>query len=138
MTAAYIFGNTVLVVNVGDSRSYLIQKDGIHQITTDHTVAQELQERGVAPERTQPYRSMVTRSFSTDRADVSLDLFQVTVKPGDALLLCTDGLTDMLADEAILGITRVGLSAKRSCEQMVTAALNNGGRDNVTVVLARF
>jgi protein phosphatase len=138
MTAAYIFDNITLVVNVGDSRSYLIRPSEIHQITRDHTVAQEMHERGISPDRTRPYRSMVTRSFGTDGADVSVDLFQVTVDAGDQLLLCTDGLTDMLSDEAILRISNAGSSAKISCERLVTAALGNGGRDNVTVVLARF
>ena len=138
MTAAYVFDNMALVVNVGDSRSYLIRPSEIYQITRDHTVAQEMHERGVSPDRTRPYRSMVTRSFSTDGADVSVDVFQVTVDAGDQILLCTDGLTDMLSDQAILKIANAGTSAKTSCEQLVTAALVNGGRDNVTVVLARF
>jgi protein phosphatase len=139
MTAAYIFDNMALVVNVGDSRSYLIRPNNeIHQITRDHTVAQEMRDRGYSHDVTRPYRSMVTRTFSTDGDAVSVDLFQLTVEAGDQLLLCTDGLTDMLSDEAILGIVKAGSSAKNSCEQLVTAALGSGGRDNVTVVLARF
>lgn len=138
MTAAYIFDNMAMVVNVGDSRSYLIRPKEIHQITRDHTVAQEMRERGYSHDMTRPYRSMVTRTFSTDGDPVSVDLFRLTVEAGDQLLLCTDGLTDMLSDDAILEIANAGTSAKNSCEQLVTAALNNGGRDNVTAVLVRF
>ncbi len=123
MTAAYIFDNMALVVNVGDSRSYLIRPNNeIYQITRDHTVAQEMRDRGYPYNLTRPYRSMVTRTFSTDGDAVSVDLFQLTVDAGDQLLLCTDGLTDMLSDEAILGIANAGSSAKNSCEQLVTAA----------------
>ncbi len=138
MTAAYIFENVALVVNVGDSRSYLIRPDEIHQITRDHTVAQELRERGYSHDLARPYRSMVTRTFSTDGDPVSVDLFRFTVEAGDQLLLCSDGLTDMLSDDAILEIANASTSAKNSCEQLATAALNNGGRDNITVVLVRF
>lgn len=138
MTAAYIFDNMAMVVNVGDSRSYLIRSNEIHQITCDHSVAQEMRDRGLSDNMTRPYRSMVTRTFSTDGDAVNVDLFQLTIEPGDQLLLCTDGLSDMLSDEAILGIANAGSSAKNSCEQLVTAALDNGGRDNVTVILARI
>lgn len=138
VTAAYIFDDSVMVVNVGDSRSYLIRSDQIFQITCDHTVAQEMHDRGYSPDMTRPYRSMVTRSFGTDGDAVNVDLFQLNVRPGDQLMLCTDGLTDMVTDEAILRIAQSGTSAKHACEQLVAAALENGGRDNVTSVLCRF
>lgn len=138
MTAAYIFDGMAIVVNVGDSRSYLIRSNAIFQITRDHTVAQEMHERGVPPNKTRPFRGMVTRSFGTDGADVSVDLFQVNIVAGDQLLLCTDGLTDMLSDKEVLALTDTGSSPKTTCEKLVRSALDHGGRDNVTIVLARF
>ncbi len=138
LTAAYVFGEDAVVVNIGDSRTYLIRSNQIHQITHDHTLAQEMQDDGRSPQAARPFRNVVSRCFTTEMESAKLDLFHVRLAVDDQLLLCTDGLTDMLADPEILRITTAASSAKDGCEQLVAAALDHGGRDNVTVVLARL
>lgn len=137
ITAAYIYGSDAMVVNVGDSRSYLLRSGKTHQITRDHTLAQDLQEKGMSLEHTAPYRNLLTRCFDTAGKPVSFDVFHFTLQPDDRILLCSDGLTDMVSDQAIKSIVMLASSTKKACEQLVTAALDNGGRDNATVVLAR-
>jgi protein phosphatase len=137
ITAAYVYGTSAVVVNVGDSRSYLLRSGEMHQITRDHTLAQDLQEKGMSREHTHPYRNLLTRCFDTAGKPVNFDLFHFTLQPEDRILLCSDGLTDMVPDQAIKSIAMFASSTKKACEQLVSAALVNGGRDNATVVLAR-
>jgi protein phosphatase len=137
VTAAYIFGSTGIVVNVGDSRSYLLRQNDIQQITRDHTLAQHMRDSGATHDQTRGYSNLLTRTFSAEDKRVDVDLFHLAFQPGDCVLLCSDGLTDMLSDDAIQLITETAPSLKVACERLVLAALNNGGRDNITVVLAR-
>lgn len=137
VTGVYVFGSSVVVANVGDSRSYLIRSSEIYQITEDHTLAQEMLERGGSADAARPFHHVLTRCLSGDAEPASVDLFHLKPAAGDRILLCTDGLTDMVDDDAILRIVR-SASTKDACEQLIRAALNNGGRDNVTVVLARL
>ena len=136
LTAAYLYGSDAVITNVGDSRSYLIRANEIHQITTDHTVAQDMRDEGLSSEASHPYRNLLTRCFNTVADPVSVDLFHVKLRPGDRILLCTDGLTDMVANRAILHIATATALPSEACEQLVAKALENGGRDNITVVLA--
>lgn len=137
VTAAYIYGDSALLVNLGDSRSYLIRSGNISQITRDHTLGRDLQETGLPPEATRPYRNILTRCFNTGGADVDIDLFHLDLEQGDQILLCSDGLTDMVSDRQILDLIRSAETVKLASERLVEAALRNGGRDNVTVVLAQ-
>jgi protein phosphatase len=137
VTAAYIFASSVMVVNVGDSRSYLLHDGGIQQITRDHTVAQYMRDEGLNPHAAHRYSNLLTRTFSTEHKHVDFDLFHLAVEPGDRILLCSDGLTDMLSNDEILEIANLTSSTRDACELLVKAALEKGGRDNVTVVLAR-
>ncbi|MGI9471002.1 MAG: PP2C family protein-serine/threonine phosphatase [Rubripirellula sp.] len=138
LTAAYIYGSTAVVVNVGDSRSYLLRGDEIQQITRDHTLAQDLLDAGLSAESTRSYRNVLTRCFGTDGAPVSVDVFHVELSTDDRILLCSDGLTDLVSDERIQLVASAGDSTKDSCEQLVREALKAGGKDNITVVLARM
>jgi protein phosphatase len=96
-----------------------------------------LQDKGLSPALTRRFNNVVTRTLNTDGQRVDVDIFHLSLLPGDRILLCSDGLSDLIADEAIMGIVNLSASAKEACEQLVQAALDNGGRDNVTVVLAR-
>ena len=138
LTAAYIYGNRAMVVNVGDSRSYLLRENGIEQITRDHTVAQDLLDAGASRESIGSYRNVLTRCFGTDGEPVPVDVFHVTLAKNDRLLLCSDGLTDMVNDLAIRATVSSSECTKEACERLVKAALSAGGKDNVTVVLARM
>lgn len=138
ITSVYLCGDQALVVNVGDSRAYLLRDQTIQQITDDHTIARQLQRKGVSQSATKRFRNLVTRSFNTDASKVEFDIFHLHLQPEDQLLLCSDGLNDMVEDDLILQeMSRAG-SLQEACKSLVLAALEAGGRDNVTTVLARI
>jgi serine/threonine protein phosphatase PrpC len=137
LTTAYIYGSSATIINLGDSRSYLIRGGEIMQITQDHTLGQEMKDKGMSPEQTRPYRNLLTRCLTTGGDPVNVDLFHLSLQSDDQILLCSDGLTDMVTDPAIRQIITTASSIKAAAEQLVTRALYNGGRDNITVVLMR-
>ncbi len=138
INAVYLLGRKALVVNVGDSRAYLLRDRAIQQITADHTLAQHMQKEGLSPESTSRFRNLVTRTFNTDRRSVEFDVYDLQLEPGDQILLCSDGLSDMVDDAGILHALTEAPSAANGCERLLEAALAAGGRDNVTTVLARI
>lgn len=138
MTSAYLFGNHAAVVNVGDSRSYLIRDGELRQITEDHTLAKQLQDSGLPSELTHAYRNVLTRCLDTSGQPVSFDFFLLGLKPGDRLLLCSDGLTDMVSDSEMLQVIHMADSASEACRMLAATAIRNGGKDNVTTVLAQL
>jgi protein phosphatase len=136
LTSAYVFGNDAAVVNVGDSRSYLIRNEELRQITSDHTLAQQLRDHGLPAKVTHAYRNVLTRCFDTSGKPANFDLYHIKLQPGDRLLLCSDGLTDMVSDAELLQIIRVADTTADACRMLAATALRNGGKDNVTLVLA--
>lgn len=129
---AVVFGH------VGDSRAYRLRGELLEQITTDHSLVAELVESGVlTPEEAErhPQRSAITRAVGTESA-IEIDVFTVTAELEDIVLLCSDGLTDMLSEREIASVL---LDAERdpstAAEQLVAAANARGGEDNITVVL---
>ena len=138
LTAAYIYGDSAVVVNVGDSRSYLVGSDGMRQITRDHTVAQDLLDAGVPVEATRAYGNVLTRCFGTDGDPVPVDVFHVKLNLDDWILLCSDGLSDVVTDADIAEVVAESKSTADACETLVSAALLAGGPDNITLVLARM
>lgn len=144
--------DTLVVAHVGDSRCYRLRRGKLERLTTDHTwVAREVAAGRLDAEtaRVHPRSHVLTRALGSDRTPEP-DVTHHTVRSGDLVLLCTDGLTNMVDDEgiaSILGDSRVALDAetgadevrrrlKRGCARLVDAALDAGGIDNVTVVLA--
>ena len=131
-------GETVAIGHVGDSRAYLLRDGAIEQLTRDHSLVAELVESGVlTPEEAErhPQRSAITRALGTEPA-VEVDVFTVTARPGDLFLLCSDGLSSMVADEALASaIESAGRDPGRAAEALVSAANARGGEDNITVVL---
>lgn len=136
LTSAYLFGRQAVISNVGDSRSYLIRNDELRQITHDHTLAQQLKDRGLPAEVTHSYRNVLTRCFDTTGRPANFDLFHLSLQPGDRLLLCSDGLTDMVSDTELMQVIRVAESTADACRMLAATALRNGGKDNITLVLA--
>lgn len=136
MTSAYMFGRRAAITNVGDSRSYLIRNEELTQITRDHTLAEQLKDHGLPSEVTHAYRNVLTRCFDTTGKPASFDLFLIRLKPGDRLLLCSDGLSDMVSDAQLLRIIGMADSTADACRIMAETALRNGGRDNITLLLA--
>jgi serine/threonine protein phosphatase PrpC len=138
ITAVYFYGSDAIVVNVGDSRCYLARENMIHQVTRDHTLARDLAEAGLPPKAIRRYQHVLTRCFNTRSESVTFDIFRLHLHPHDQLLLCSDGLSDMVTDDELNRILARDASVNDVCEQLVTEALINGGRDNITVVLARI
>ncbi len=139
MVGAVIHRGVLYVANVGDSRAYLMRNGQITQLTRDHTVTQEKIDRGIIrPEEAamDPDRNVITRSVGT-RPEVQVDLFEpISLAQGDVVLLCSDGLTDMLSDEEILRQV-LGHPPRRAAKRLIDAANKAGGIDNISVVLAQ-
>ena len=140
LVAAAVTAQGAAVLNIGDSRCYLITaKDNITQITRDHSFVADMIERGeLTPEqaRKSPNRNLITRAVGT--ADiVPADFFFVPLCEGDTLLLCSDGLTNLLKDEEITRHVREHEDLSTCCEQLIQSALTLGAPDNVTAVLLR-
>jgi serine/threonine protein phosphatase PrpC len=127
--------------HVGDSRAYLLHEGRLSQITSDHSwVNEQLQNGALSAEqaRTHPLRNVVTRALG-GKPDLLVDMQSRRMEPGETLLLCSDGLTNMLTDEAITDICRsAGDDLKKAAQDLVNAANNRGGDDNITVVLIHF
>jgi len=139
MAAAVIHGDILYVANVGDSRVYLLRDGQITQLTRDHTLTQRKLDQGlIKPEQVEldPDRSVLTRSMGAGQT-VQVDLFPPQqISPGDVVLLCSDGLTDMLGDVDIARLLK-GNAPKRASPRLIAAANKRGGFDNISVVVAR-
>jgi protein phosphatase len=140
LVAALVIGDTAHIANVGDSRTYLVTNDGtIHQITTDHSLVERLVALGqIKPEeaRVHPQRNVIYRTIG-DKEDAEVDFFVQKLNPGDSLLLCSDGLNGKLEDTEIWQLVDHSQSPQEACEQLVQAANDNGGDDNVTVIIVQ-
>lgn len=138
MTVALVEDDRVWIGHVGDSRAYLVREARLEQITEDHSLVAELVRSGrLAPDEagSHPHRSVITRALGTD-AEVDVDALAVPTQPHDVFVLCSDGLTTMVADERILGLVeqhRPDLDA--AARALVDEANAAGGEDNITVVL---
>jgi protein phosphatase len=137
MTVALVADGTVVFGHVGDSRAYLIRDGKLAQLTEDHSLVAELVRSGkLSPEEadTHPQRSVITRALGTD-PDVDVDTFSVETKPGDLFMLCSDGLTSMVEDDAILeSVEENRENLQASAKALIRAANKGGGEDNITVV----
>jgi serine/threonine protein phosphatase PrpC len=137
ITVALFEEDRVAFGHVGDSRAYLIRDNSIEQLTEDHSLVNELMKSGKLSREeaeTHPQRSVITRALGTD-PDVDVDTFTVPVQTGDVFLLCSDGLTDMVVQEDILGLVmRDRADIQGALKALVKEANRNGGEDNITVV----
>jgi protein phosphatase len=138
LTAAYSMGDDVVCSHIGDSRAYWVHNGRLIQVTHDHTLAQEMIDHGVPREDTVRFANVLTHWLGAKEDDTSPDVYQLKLFDGDALLLCTDGLSNMVPPEEILQVLAAHARPQAACEALVEAALAAGGKDNVTVVLARY
>ncbi len=128
---------TVTLVNVGDSRAYRIARDGIVQITKDHSVVQQMVDAGEITReeaRRHPRRNLITRAVGSE-AFVTSDLYTLPLRDGDIFLLCSDGLTSAVPDAELHRLALASSDAESACRALVGAALENNTRDNVTAVV---
>jgi serine/threonine protein phosphatase PrpC len=141
LTAARSLGRDLMITHVGDSRAYLLRGRQLHHLTRDHTYAQLLVDIGelapgdVAGSR---HRHVLTNALGGSTEDVQVDTDRVRLEDGDRVLLCSDGLTDLVDDEMITRILLEATDSSEACERLVQQALDSGGRDNVTVIVAAF
>jgi protein phosphatase len=140
LTLAYIVGTDVFVIHVGDSRAYLFRGGKLEQLTRDHTMAQGLADLGaIKPEDVHRHakRHVLTNFVGGPTTGVEPEITTLQLQDGDHLLLCSDGLTEMVSDEEITRVLATSQAPNLAAMALIDLALQNGGRDNVTVALAR-
>lgn len=140
LVAALIRGEEVTIANVGDSRAYGINQNGIHRLTVDHSLVELMVQRGeVTPEeaKTYPGKNYITRAIGTE-AIVECDLFHMDAQKGDCLVLCSDGLSNMIDDQEILFEVVHGVKKQFCCQRLLEIAKSRGAPDNVTGVLIQI
>lgn len=137
IVSAVIFGDSAYVLNVGDSRCYKISRRKMTQVTKDHSLVQEMVDRGEltpAQARTHPRRNVITRALGVNEL-VPCDVFSPKLQRGELLLLCSDGLTNMLEDKEIFDTYRRHTDPLSLGRSLMAEALKRGARDNVTIVI---
>ena len=136
LVAAVADENTLYVANVGDSRLYLV-RDRIRQVTRDHSYVEELVSLGRLERGSKDYKdkkNIITRAVGTEDK-LLVDFFEVGLEPGDFILMCSDGLSNMLEDVEMEEIVGSDLELEEKAEKLITVANDNGGKDNIAVVL---
>lgn len=134
-TSAHILGRHAIVVHIGDSRAYLYRDSELQIITRDQTLGQEMEDIGMPEEDVRRFRNILTNSLGGQSETVPAEVFHFEIEPGDRLLLCTDGLSDMVAAPLIAEVLGCESTPQSACDQLVERALDAGGTDNITVVL---
>ena len=140
VTAALVIGDVATIASVGDSRTYLLRDGRLEQITQDHSLVARLVDAGViGPEevRTHPQRNRIYRCLG-HKSTVEVDTFTVQLRRGDRLILCSDGLWEMVLDPEIQRIVEQSRSPQRACDALVEAANRAGGEDNIAVIVVEM
>lgn len=139
LVAARVEGNELTVVNVGDSRAYLLHDGELRQLTRDHSYLDEQVERGLMTREqaeASSLQSVITRAIGAE-PDVHADVFHATLDAGDVLLLTSDGLTRPVSDEQIAAVLADESTAEGACARLIELARNAGGPDNITCFVVR-
>ncbi len=137
LVAAFFQKDHLTVVNVGDSRAYLLNDNGITSITTDHSLVELMVQRGELTRETaknHPGKNLITRAVGTE-ANVECDLYHISLKKNDCVLLCSDGLSNIMSDQEILFEVVHGVNKNDCCQRLLKIANYRGAPDNVTVAL---
>jgi PPM family protein phosphatase len=140
LTAVYVGEREVAIAHVGDSRAYCLRDGELERLTDDHSLVDELMRQGrLTPEEAveHPQRSVITRALGPE-ATVEVDIRSYRARPGDVYLLCSDGLTGMISEARLAEILRAHSQLRDAGEALIAAANEEGGRDNITVVLLRL
>ena len=139
LVAVLVHNLEMTAVNVGDSRAYCVNRNGIRQVTVDHSVVQMMIDRGELTSeqaKTYPGKNYITRAIGTE-AVVLCDLYHMDLERGDCLVLCTDGLSNVMDDQEILFEVVHGVNKQYCCQRLLEIAKNRGAPDNVTGVLVQ-
>jgi serine/threonine protein phosphatase PrpC len=140
VAAVLINDRRLSIAHVGDSRVYLVRSGGIEQITDDHSLVSEQVKRDLISKeqaRESEMKNILTRALGVG-AEVDVELDELSLLPGDALVLCSDGLSNMVDETQILSTVTAIEDPALACERLINMANNNGGKDNITVVVARI
>jgi protein phosphatase len=140
-TMVYNLSSDLFVGHVGDSRAYLFREERLHRLTRDHTLAQQLADRGDIPLETvakHRYRHILTNVLGGRSCRVETELQHFKLADRDRMLVCSDGLSDMVEDTAIERVLRRIETPGEACRELVDLALEAGGKDNITVIVARY
>jgi PPM family protein phosphatase len=140
VTVAMIAGDQAFIANVGDSRTYLFRDGKLQRLTHDHSLVERLVEAGQI-ERDEvydhPHRNLIYRSLGANKAEVDVDIFTEQLRAGDTLLLCSDGLWEMVRDPQLESILGEVSDPAEASEILIERANENGGEDNITAVIVR-
>ena len=140
LVAAVVSGDEAVIVNVGDSRGYHVSDDSILRVTRDHSVVEDMVARGeitFEQARRHPSRNLITRVLGSQQVS-GADVFPLIVSHGDYIVLCSDGLSNLLSSDEILEHTLAGETLEASCAKLVSVALERGAPDNVTVAIIKI
>ena len=141
VTMAYHLGAQLCVMHVGDSRAYVFRGGELHQLTRDHTFTADLVRNGtIQPDAVgrHPFRHVITNVVGGNDVGVNVEAHALEVQPGDRLLLCSDGLTEMLTDDDIAATLRAEPDPEPAGRRLLAQANDAGGHDNITLVIVRF
>jgi protein phosphatase len=141
LTMAYSVATDLFVAHAGDSRAYLFHDGNLVQVTSDHTLAQILVDAGgLSPEQAKQdkRRNIVTNVIGGPHEGVHAEIHRLSLADGDILLLCSDGLSDLVNDDAIATVLAGTADPDEACNRLVQLALEHGGRDNITAIVARY
>ena len=141
LTLAHSVNDTMFVAHVGDSRAYLFRDGILHQLTRDHTLVEDLLRQGAIKTEeaaTHRWRHVVTSSVGGDAKQIRIDIHRLHLNAGDVVLLCTDGLTEMVPRQLICEVLDSDGSPEYWCGKLVEHANAAGGKDNITIVIARY
>ena len=141
MTAALTHGKDLVIGHVGDSRAYLLRRGKLQRLTRDHTLAEQLLDEGENIKNDNLLKSLgnvLIQAVGGSSIDFRPDVIHFNLEDQDQVLLCTDGLTEMVNDSLITSVLEDADSSQSACRKLVELALAGGGRDNITVVVARY
>lgn len=139
LVGGVVYKHRAHLVNVGDSRAYLLTPSGIRQITKDHSYVEELVAMGAISREEaarHPKKNVITRALGVD-SDVEADYYDVDIHKGECILLCSDGLSNMISAEEMLNTYKTNKTPDKICGELMTLALERGARDNVSVVIVK-
>jgi len=141
LTMAFAINWRLFLAHAGDSRCYLFSNGKLQQLTQDHTMTAEMVRRGIIAPQDQehhPWRHVVTNLLGGSERGVRAELHSLDLHAGDVLLLCSDGLTEMVPEEQITAILREESGPQAACERLIARANDHGGKDNVTVIVSHI
>lgn len=140
VTSALVQEDQAFIVNVGDSRTYLLRDGVLKPLTRDHSLVQRLvEEKQIEPDDvyTHPQRNLIYRSLGAGHRSVEADVFHESLKHGDTLLLCTDGLWEMVRPQVLLNVFQEESDPEKICNKLIDLANANGGEDNITAIVVQ-